>query len=150
MPNIPPTKVHLGLNWLNAVPFCIFRTLLTYPTYTNLRVRNANFNSSPPYCTVWWLYPFNITSWSYFQLPKSLWMHIMTERISERHSKTIFWLVEWLGGRYLKRNPLPVQQTTIKLIIVCCCCYCCCCCCCCCWCCFCCCCCYCCCCCCCS
>ena len=45
----PPTKVRLRLNWLNAALFFIFRTLLTYTTYTNLRVRNANFDSSPPY-----------------------------------------------------------------------------------------------------
>ena len=41
--------MHLGLNWLNAAPFFILRTLLTYPSYTNLRVRNANFKISPPY-----------------------------------------------------------------------------------------------------
>ena len=45
----PPTKVHLRLNWLNAAPFYICRTLLTYSSYTNLRVRNSNFDSSPPY-----------------------------------------------------------------------------------------------------
>ena len=57
--------MHLGLNWLNAAPFFILRTLLTYPTYTNLRVRNANFNISPPY------YPSSFRSPFPFPFPPS-------------------------------------------------------------------------------
>ena len=34
----PTTKVRLRTNLLNAAPFCIFRTLLTYLTCTNLQV----------------------------------------------------------------------------------------------------------------